>query len=808
MRIGRRIALGYAVVIGVTSIVGLASVLSSQNARKEVEKLDSVFLPEMQRGSEVERSAAALFLHSGEYGNTFARSELAIAREEFARVRKLVEEAREVALEDDQEQFGELAGETRRQLENYGQLLDQSEEAINQMVAQGDPLNAASAAFVRFCEAFVNDQIEALNTQVAQSQAAIALAQEISDRGTQARILSFEAQSSNNYGLFEDATAELEIVLANADKLAAQTEELAAQQSIASIRSSASGYNAAIVAYYAQVSDEEDMDVMAMMESRNLMEESAGLFSASIKSFLESQNEALNKAITGNLAQVEAASAVLAQGNAINADNFSSQAARDKDGLQGAINDFDAVFAAVDGLRQMVDEDTELASLAAIEGAARDYQGAMSSYLAAWTKLDTLKLARDRSAETVLDNANAMAASGRSSAEGASQANASHLSFASTVAIVGTLFSVVTAIVLAIFSVRSITAAIRGLVKKLNATSGSVYTASRQVSGASHELAQGSSEQAASVEETSSSLEELASMTRQNAEHAATANRTVQSTAEVVQEATGAMNELTASMAQIADGSKETQKIIKTIDEIAFQTNLLALNAAVEAARAGEAGAGFAVVADEVRNLAIRAAEAARNTAGLIENSVQKIDVGSSLLGRTNEAFSRVAAQTNEVRDLISNIATASGEQSNGIEQINKAVSEMDRVVQTNASSAEETASAANELNDGAKDLERVVSELNALVDGASSRGASEAPATGRGSHPPADDNFDFDLPKDFEQHPKSAPKRAGSVSKASGGGSTSGVIRDSEMNHDDFSFDDSDFNFESDDSDFESPQR
>jgi methyl-accepting chemotaxis protein len=178
------------------------------------------------------------------------------------------------------------------------------------------------------------------------------------------------------------------------------------------------------------------------------------------------------------------------------------------------------------------------------------------------------------------------------------------------------------------------------------------------------------------------------------------------------------MRALTDAMAEISRSSEETQKIVKTIDEIAFQTNLLALNAAVEAARAGEAGAGFAVVADEVRNLALRAADAARDTAALIEGTGGRIAEGSSLVGQTNEAFSEIASATGRVTDLLSEIAGASNEQAQGVEQINKAVTEMDKVVQSNAANAEESSSASEEMRSQAEQMQDLVGELVAMVEG------------------------------------------------------------------------------------------
>jgi len=171
-------------------------------------------------------------------------------------------------------------------------------------------------------------------------------------------------------------------------------------------------------------------------------------------------------------------------------------------------------------------------------------------------------------------------------------------------------------------------------------------------------------------------------------------------------------------MDEISKASDETSKIIKTIDEIAFQTNLLALNAAVEAARAGEAGAGFAVVADEVRNLAMRAADAAKNTAELIEGTVKKVGDGTNLVNTTNEAFGKVAVSASKVGELVAEIASASNEQSQGISQVNTAVTEMDKVVQQNAANAEESASASEEMNAQAEQMKSMVNELGELVGG------------------------------------------------------------------------------------------
>ena len=282
------------------------------------------------------------------------------------------------------------------------------------------------------------------------------------------------------------------------------------------------------------------------------------------------------------------------------------------------------------------------------------------------------------------------------------------------VGIVGIIAIMFTAILVA----RSITRPINRIVDGLNEGAGQMASASGQVSSSSQQLAEGASEQAASIEETSSSLEEMSSMTKQNTENALQADSLMKEANQVVGEANNSMNELTTSMADISKASEETSKIIKTIDEIAFQTNLLALNAAVEAARAGEAGAGFAVVADEVRNLAMRAAEAAKNTADLIEGTVKKVKNGSELVTKTNEAFLQVADSSSKVGELVGEIAAASTEQAQGIEQVNKAVAEMDKVVQQNAANAEESSSASEEMNARAVQMKEMIGELVSLIGG------------------------------------------------------------------------------------------
>ena len=278
------------------------------------------------------------------------------------------------------------------------------------------------------------------------------------------------------------------------------------------------------------------------------------------------------------------------------------------------------------------------------------------------------------------------------------------------------LIAIVVGIALSVMISRAISRHLKGTIAGLSEASEQISAASGQVATSSQSLAEGSSEQAASIEETSASLEEISSMTKQNADNAHQADGLMKDANQIVGEANSAMVELTGAMSDIRNASEETSKIIKTIDEISFQTNLLALNAAVEAARAGEAGAGFAVVADEVRNLAMRAAEAAKNTSELIEKTVVKVRGGSELVERSNNAFSKVTESTSQVGILVGEISVASHEQAEGIEQVNRAVAEMDKVVQQNAASAEESAGASEEMSAQAEEMKATVHALVELV--------------------------------------------------------------------------------------------
>jgi methyl-accepting chemotaxis protein len=265
--------------------------------------------------------------------------------------------------------------------------------------------------------------------------------------------------------------------------------------------------------------------------------------------------------------------------------------------------------------------------------------------------------------------------------------------------------------------------AARSISNRLNQTNAALSTSTdvikssaALVASSSQSLADGSSSQAASIEETSASLEELSSMTKRNADSAQQAKQAASQARASADTGTERMRAMQTAMQAITTSSADISKILKTIDEISFQTNILALNAAVEAARAGEAGAGFAVVADEVRALAQRSALAAKETAAKIDDSVAKSQQGAQISTEVAKSFEIIQQQVLQLDQLVGEIATASNEQSQGINQVTIAVSQMDRITQSNAASAEETSAASQDLNAQAGVLSDAVQSLHELV--------------------------------------------------------------------------------------------
>ena len=475
---------------------------------------------------------------------------------------------------------------------------------------------------------------------------------------------------------------------------------------------------------------------------RKKMDAAARAYMENCNAYLAGQNKKMVNEIESGanqsklkerLVKITLVNDIIDLGNAVRVANFKSQATWDPELIKGVIPKFAEMNKKFEDIRIITHTSEEVKRIANTEKAANNYKSAMTEFLDTWLAVRDIGKKRGTVADEFLALSRETSNAGLSGMKKISKETITTLSNSTNIMLTGLAVALIIGILLALLITRSITKPIHVVISGLTDGSAQVAAASSQVANSSQSLAEGASEQAAALEETSSSMEEMSSMTKTNADNASQADTLMRESREVVERANHAMGEVTTAMKDINKAGEETSKIIKTIDEIAFQTNLLALNAAVEAARAGEAGAGFAVVADEVRNLAMRAAEAAKNTASLIEGTIKKTKDGSALVIRTNEAFSEVAESSSKVAELISEIAAGSNEQAQGIDQVSKAMTDMDKVTQQNAANAEESAAAAEELSAQSENMQGFVQDLVSIV-GSSKNGKKPAKRLLKGS--------------------------------------------------------------------------
>jgi methyl-accepting chemotaxis protein len=464
-----------------------------------------------------------------------------------------------------------------------------------------------------------------------------------------------------------------------------------------------------------------------IVNTREKLNKTAAEFMTNVEKLMGSQQERMDKEIKAftevpklqeRLRKMELAADIRLEGNRARIAVFKAQALRDPKLIEEGMKNFEVMDKKFEELLATLKVQEDIAELNAVKGDAHTYRDAMKEIATDDLALVDLGKKRVEAAQRVETLVSETQATGmKRTVESATTSN-QKLASSSWVLIVGLIVALVVGLLVAVYIIRDTTKVLNNVASALNDGASQVASAAGQVSSASQSLAEGASEQAASLEETSSSLEEMASMTKRNAESAGKVKELGSQARQAGDVGVRDMAEMNIAMEAIKVSSGDIAKIIKTIDEIAFQTNILALNAAVEAARAGEAGMGFAVVADEVRNLAQRAAQAAKETAVKIEDAVKKSARGAEISSKVAASLEEIVTKARQVDELAGEVAAASQEQSQGITQVNTAVSQMDKVTQSNAANAEESASAAEELNAQAESLQVAVNELLQLVDG------------------------------------------------------------------------------------------
>jgi methyl-accepting chemotaxis protein len=410
-----------------------------------------------------------------------------------------------------------------------------------------------------------------------------------------------------------------------------------------------------------------------------------------------------------------------------------SQSERNPEKLAALDQHFAALEACMAALAKTLDWEKDKERLTECRASVAAYQVAMRQIKQKWQERQEAARKQDDLAAKVLAGAERISRTGLDGVTSASTGAAQSMGTSVLVNIAGLALALALGVIVSLAFSRRLVGVLQHIAAGLTKGATQTTAAAAQVSTSSQALAEGATEQAASLEETSASLEEMSSMTRRNVESAQRANELTKAARTAADRGAADMQVMTAAMDDIKASSDDIAKILKTIDEIAFQTNLLALNAAVEAARAGEAGAGFAVVAEEVRSLAQRSGRAAKETAVKIDGAISKSAHGVEISAKVARSLGEILAKVREVDALVTEVATASREQSQGIVQINTAVSQMDKITQGNAAAAEESSAAAHELNAQAEGMKAAVSELMQLVAGttATDVAAADAPAAG-----------------------------------------------------------------------------
>jgi methyl-accepting chemotaxis protein len=487
-----------------------------------------------------------------------------------------------------------------------------------------------------------------------------------------------------------------------------------------------------------------------IVATRENLDRAAAAFIASIDRLIANQRSKLDEEVKSGavgsvlerLEKLFLAQNTRGHGNAARISVFKAQALRDPALLQESLAAFDGIEAELAKLGGLLKLQADINELNTVKREVTAYAESVRVLLADMTALQEIGRTRAAAADKVLSLAEAIAVAGIRHTTEAAQRSDERLAVSGTTIIAGVGIALAVGFIVAFLIVRGTNKTLNAVADGLNESSTQVTAAASQVAAASQSLAEGSSEQASSLEETSASLEEMSSMTKRNADSARQAKDLSNLTRSSADAGAAHMAEMRNAMNAIKASSDDIAKIIKTIDEIAFQTNILALNAAVEAARAGEAGMGFAVVAEEVRSLAQRSAQSAKETAAKIEDAIRKSETGVVISAKVAESLADIVEKARHVDTLVAEIATASSEQSQGIQQVNTAVSQMDKVTQSNASNAEESAAAAEELNAQAAAMQQAVAELRRLVSANAAGAERTRAASNAGETAPAPAHF------------------------------------------------------------------
>lgn len=746
LTVGKRIILGYASLILITVVVGLVVVVNLKEVNEGAHQLTDTYIPQVKVSNEVERNLLLAMFENRAYACTEDTLYFEAGQQYAELVFQFLDEADALAEKNGLDSMKANISRIRVDAEEYFQSTQDSRDNVERLIEYRSLMNDSAISFVDLSSDMLLGQEEEVQHNVESLDKEVALVLQFLQHIDDARFSILTSVATANSAGSEQAISHIDQVVQLTADLAKIPQSKEDRHNIAQLVEKAEAYKNMVTLFQEQLNDFNSQVEGDMEENFSALDTAANDLVADASTHLTGRIKTLKSDTIKRIQKMQLMNEVITLGNAAMVENYKAQATRDPEIMRTAIAQIEAMHPYFDKLEPLCLDSWEEAMLEMIDEEDGLLNEAMSGFMGTVNEMKELDVKRLAIASNALDKARWQAKEGTTGTLGFASASVRDMNTTTVLCITGLLIAAVTGTGLAYFISRGVNKPLTQAIKRLSDGAKETNAAASQVSSASQILAEGASEQAASLEETSSSMEEMTSMVARNLQVARSTNEQAKKAYAAADSGVSSMldlrertdlvsnsaKEMESAMYAIKQSSDSISKIIKTIDEIAFQTNILALNAAVEAARAGEAGAGFAVVADEVRGLAKRAAQAAHETASMIEDSMKRSEwgvqvneeVGRNLLDVLEKA-SDVESGLKSIQSVVSGVNEAMGEleasiqeQQDGINQINTAVSQVTEVTQANAASAEESARSAEQMDVQSVSLKRIVGFLNEMVTG------------------------------------------------------------------------------------------